>query len=86
LLNKNQTKQSPELVCAYYILYMCSHAFHMRQRNVLSNNEWAGWLQWMKTAFDEGEIHDYWKNSIQPQKGFDPAFISFIKEVIKDKL
>ena len=68
------------------LLYMCSHAFHMRQRNVLSNNEWAGWLQWMKTAFDEGEIHDYWKNSIQPQKGFDPAFISFIKEVIKDKL
>lgn len=47
----------------------------------------GGWLQWMKTAFVEGEIHDYWKNSIQPQKWFDPAFISFInKEVIKDKL
>lgn len=41
LLNKNQTKQSPELVRAYYILYMCWHAFHMRQRNVLSNNEWG---------------------------------------------
>jgi CO dehydrogenase/acetyl-CoA synthase alpha subunit len=23
LLNKKQTNQSPELVCAYYILYMC---------------------------------------------------------------
>ena len=86
LLNKNQTNQSPELVCAYYILYMCSHAFHMRQRKVLSDNEWAGWLQWMKTAFDEGEILDYWKNNIQPQKWFDPAFIGFInKEVIKNK-
>ena len=51
----------------------------MRQRNVLSNNEW-GVAQWMKTAFVEGEIHDYWKNSIQPQKWFDPAFISFINK------
>jgi len=86
LINKYQTNQSPEIVCAYYILYMCSHAFHMHQRNVLSTNEWAGWLQWMRTAFEEGEIRDHWKNSIHPQKWFDPAFIAFInKEVIKDK-
>ena len=86
LINKYQTNQSPEIVCAYYILYMCSHAFHMHQRNVLSINEWAGWLQWMRTAFEEGEIRDHWKNSIRPQKWFDPAFIAFInKEVIKDK-
>ena len=86
LLNKKQTNQSPELVCAYYILYMCSHAFHMRQRNVLSNNEWAGWLQQMKTTFEEGELHDYQKNNIQPNKWFDPAFTEFInKVVIKNK-
>jgi hypothetical protein len=86
LINKYQTNQSPEVVCAYYILYMCSHAFHMHQRNVLSINEWAGWLQWMRTAFEEGEIRDHWKNSIRPQKWFDPEFIAFInKEVIKDK-
>jgi hypothetical protein len=85
ILNKNQGNQSPELVFAYYILYMCAHAFHMRQRNVLSDNEWAGWLQWIRAAFEQGEILDYWKNSIQPEKWFDPAFREFInKEVIKD--
>jgi hypothetical protein len=85
LLTKSQTNQSPELVCAYYILYMCAHAFHMRQRQVLSDNEWAGWLQWMKTAFAEGEILDYWKKYVQPEKWFDPAFIAFInKEVIRN--
>jgi hypothetical protein len=45
MLNKNETKRTPELVFAYYILYMCAHAFHMRQRNVLNDNEWEGWLQ-----------------------------------------
>ena len=49
----------------------------MRQRNVLSDNEWEGWLQWMKTAFEEGEILDYWKDNIKPQKWFDPAFREF---------
>jgi hypothetical protein len=85
MLNKNQPDQSPELVFAYYVLYMCAHAFHMHQRNVLSDNEWAGWLQWMKAAFEQGEILDYWKNSIQPEKWFDPAFREFInKDVIKN--
>ena len=40
MLNKDQTNQSPELVFAYYVLYVCAHAFHMRQRKVLSDNEW----------------------------------------------
>ena len=74
LLNKNQPNQTPELVFAYYILYMCSYAFHMRQRKVLSDNEWAGWLRWIKTAFDEGTIREYWEKSIEPKKWFDPAF------------
>jgi hypothetical protein len=84
LLSKNQPNQTPELVFAYYILYMCSYAFHMRQRKVLSDNEWAGWLRWMKTAFDEGTIREYWEKSIEPEKWFDPAFQNFIdKEIIK---
>jgi hypothetical protein len=84
LLNKNQSNQTPELVFAYYILYMCSYAFHMRQRKVLSDNEWAGWLRWMKTAFDEGTIREYWDRSIEPEKWFDPAFQDFIdKEIIR---
>jgi hypothetical protein len=84
LLDKNQSNQTPELVFAYYILYMCSYAFHMRQRKVLSDNEWAGWLRWMKTAFDEGTIREYWDRSIEPEKWFDPAFQDFIdKEIIR---
>ena len=76
--------QTPELVFAYYILLMCSYAFHMRQRKVLSDNEWAGWLRLMKTAFDEGTIREYWDKSIEPEKWFDPAFQDFIdKEIIK---
>jgi hypothetical protein len=84
LLNSKQPNQTPELVFAYYILYMCSYAFHMRQRKVLSDNEWAGWLRWMKTAFDEGTIREYWEKGIEPEKWFDPAFQEFIdKEIIK---
>jgi hypothetical protein len=36
----------------------------MRQLNVLNDNEWMGWLQWMRTSFEQGAILDYWKNSI----------------------
>ena len=67
---------------AYYILYMCSYAFHTRQRKVLSGNEWAAWLRLMKTAFDEGTIREYWDKSIEPEKWFDPAFQDFIDEEI----
>jgi hypothetical protein len=85
VLNKNQKDQSPEFVFAYYILYMCAHAFHMRQRKVLSDNEWAGWLQWMRASFEQGTIIDYWRNSIQPEKWFDPAFRDFINtQVIRE--
>ena len=86
VLNKNQSSISPELVFAYYILYACAHAFHMRQRKVLSDNEWAGWLRWMKSAFDGGTIGEYWVKNIQPEKWFDPAFQDFIdNEIIKGK-
>ena len=86
LLNKNQSGISPELVFAYYILYTCAHAFHMRQRKVLSDNEWTGWLRWMKSAFEGGTIKEYWEKNIQPQKWFDPDFQNFINnEIIKQK-
>ena len=83
LLAKARESEPHEVVFAFYILYMCSHAFHMRQRRVLSDNEWAGWLRWMTTAFREGTIHEYWKERVEPEKWFDPAFQDFIdKEII----
>lgn len=42
ILNKNQSERSPEMAFVFHVLYMCAHAFHMRQRNILSDNEWAG--------------------------------------------
>ena len=39
---------SRELAFSFYILWICSHAYAMRQRKVLDDNEWAGWLQWEK--------------------------------------
>ena len=84
VLDKNQSSISPEQDFAYYVLYTCAHAFHMRQRKVLSDNEWAGWLRWMKSAFSEGTISEYWGKSINPEKWFDPAFQDFIdNEIIK---
>ena len=84
VLNKSQSSISTELVFAYYVLYACAHAFHMRQRKVLSDNEWAGWLRWMKSAFSEGTISEYWGKTIKPEKWFDPAFQDFINnEIIK---
>src|SRR5919197_2961292 len=35
LLDKSEEVTSEKLVFAYYFLYMCAHAFHMRQRKVV---------------------------------------------------
>src|SRR5437899_11614667 len=48
-VNKNLNKR--EVAFAFYILWMCAHAYAMRQRKVLDDNEWAGWLQWMRNCF-----------------------------------
>jgi hypothetical protein len=37
-------KPSEELAFAFYILFISYHAYAMRQRNVLKDNEWTGWL------------------------------------------
>ena len=37
-------KPSEELAFAYYVLFICSHAYWMRQRKVLNDDEWTGWL------------------------------------------
>ena len=55
----------------------------MRKRGVLSDNEWTGWLRWMKSAFDQGTIKDIWKSNIEMEKWFDPVFQEFVdKELI----
>src|SRR4030095_3412274 len=70
---------SPEVAYAYDILFTFAHVFHMRKRKVLSDNEWTGWLRWMKSAFEQGTINDLWKTNIDMEKWFDPDFQNFVE-------
>jgi hypothetical protein len=47
-------KPAEELAFAYYVLFICSHTYAMRQRKVLDDYEWTGWLHWMKNCFKYG--------------------------------
>src|SRR5438093_7387905 len=58
-------------------MYTFAHVFNMRQVKVLNDNEWIGWLAWMKSAFEEGSIKEIWKSKIEVEKWFDPAFQSY---------
>ena len=70
---------SPEVAYGYDILFTFAHVFHMRKRKVLSDNEWTGWLRWMKSAFEQGTIKDLWKTNIDMEKWFDPDFQNFVE-------
>jgi hypothetical protein len=77
-------KPSDELAFAYYILFICSHAYAMRQRKVLNDDEWTGWLQWMKNCFKYGTIGEQWKQ-IQAERWLNPHFENFLNEGIMPK-
>jgi hypothetical protein len=53
----------------------------MGKRKVLSDNEWTGWLRWIKRSFEQGEIMQIWKNTIETEKWFDSAFQEFVDRV-----
>src|ERR687886_2807247 len=74
-------KPSEELAFAYYILFICSHAYAMRQRKVLNDHEWTGWLQWMRNCFKYGTIGEQWKQ-IQTERWLNPDFENFVNEEI----
>ena len=68
---------SGELAFAFYILFISSHAYAMRQRNVLKDNEWTGWLQWMRNSFSYGTIAEHWK-LVESENWFAPSFQAFV--------
>ena len=78
-VNKNPNKR--EVAFAFYILWMCAHAYAMRQRKVLDDNEWSGWLQWMRICFQRGTLDSMWKQ-IESDRWFNPAFQNFINAEI----
>ena len=71
----DEGKPSRELAFSFYILWICSHAYAMRQRKVLNDIERTGWLQRMRNCFRKGTIGETWK---QPDRWFDPAFQNFV--------
>ncbi len=54
----------------------------MRQRKVLNDNEWTGWVRWYKSAFKEGRLTEIWQTTIEMEEWFDPAFHDFINTEI----
>jgi len=83
VVSKSESHFTPDLAFSYHVLYTFAHAFHMRQRGVVSDNEWSGWFRYIKSAFQHGDIYEIWKNNIELEKWYDPAFQEFInKEVI----
>ena len=83
VVSKVESNWSSDVAYSYHILFTFAHVLHMRKRKVLSDNEWTGWLRWMKSAFDQGAIKDIWESKIEMEKWFDPAFQEFVdKELI----
>jgi hypothetical protein len=80
IFDRDAANLSPKVGFAMYVLND-AYAFHMRQRKVLRDNEWAGWLRSMRAAFKEGTLGDHWK-TVEPEKWFDPAFRDFIDNEI----
>ena len=78
VVSKVESDWSSDVAYSYHVLFSFAHVFHMRQRNVLSDNEWTGWLRWMRSAFDQGMIKDIWESKIEMEKWFDPAFQEFV--------
>jgi hypothetical protein len=72
---------SEELAFAYYILFICSHVYAMRQRKVLNDNEWTRWLKWMRNCFKYGTIGEQWEQ-IESERWFNPDFENFLNEEI----
>jgi hypothetical protein len=63
-------------------LFISSHVYAMRQRNVLNDNEWTRWLEWMRNSFKYGTISEHWKLT-QSENWFDPSFQGFVnKELV----
>jgi hypothetical protein len=81
VLNKVDAGSS-EMAYAYDILFTFAHAFHMRQRKVLNDNEWTGWIRWYRSAFKQGSLMEIWQKTIEMEKWFDPAFHDFINREI----
>jgi hypothetical protein len=65
-----------EIILILYTVDMLS-CVAMRQRKILSDNDWAGWLQWMRNIFRKGTIKETW-TQVETDRWFNPAFQNFV--------
>jgi hypothetical protein len=75
-----------EVAYTYHILYTFAHVFHMRQRKVVSDNEWTGWVRVMKSCFERGKIRIYWQSDLELEKWFDPSFQEFVNKELNSTI
>ncbi len=73
------TTLGPDIPFTYYLLFFCAHIYHMQQRGLLQDNEWTGWFQWMRKAFQHGTLGTSWTRD-DMRAWFDPAFSRFVEE------
>jgi hypothetical protein len=67
---------------SFDVLNVWSHAYDLRERKAINDNEWFGRVHWMRGAFKEGTIKERWKQ-IQRNECFHPTFEDFTnKQVI----
>jgi hypothetical protein len=78
----NVQSLSPDRIYSFDVLNVFSHAYDMHERKILNDNEWYGWVQYMRNCFRLGTIKEHW-NRIQESQWYDPTFEDFLnKEVI----
>jgi hypothetical protein len=77
----NVRSLSPEAVYAFDVLNVFSHAYDMRERKVLNDNEWYGWVEWMRNCFRLGTIKEHW-NRMEENHWYDPTFEDFINKKV----
>jgi len=71
----------PEHVIAYMVALVSAHAYHMRERKIISDNEWIGWLEWIRNDFAQGTVRRDWVE-LKLGRWFDPKFRDFIDHEI----
>jgi hypothetical protein len=72
----------PEHVIAYMVALVSAHAYHMRERKIIDDNEWIGWQQWIRNDFAQGTVGKDWVE-LNLGQWFDPSFREFVdKEML----
>ncbi len=77
LVNAPTLTYEREECTAWYALSIFRYAFNMKERKILSGNEWEGVLLWMKNAFKHGTMVRYWKE-VGYEGWFDLSFRDFV--------